>query len=257
MTILDFSRCAFGICAAAAMLAGCGRSQPRTGVPGAMPQGVIGAPLQENGPSWIDVRASRRNLLYVSAYATSNVSIFDYPGGKLLGVLGNLSYPEGMCVDKSGNVWIGETHELLEYRHGGRKPINTLQFPGGDGTTPFPEACSIDPTTGDLAATSTGYGSQEGFIAVYNHASGSPKLYVGPIQPFSCAYDNRGNLFADGEYYASQGFSFVELPRGGSALKAITLNRPINYPGGVQWDGKYVVVGDGTAANIYRFVIWS
>ena len=34
MRIWDFSRSAFGICAAAAMLPGCGGSQPPVGVPG-------------------------------------------------------------------------------------------------------------------------------------------------------------------------------------------------------------------------------
>ena len=38
MKSLDLGSCELGICAAAAMLAGCGGSQPPIGAPGAMPQ---------------------------------------------------------------------------------------------------------------------------------------------------------------------------------------------------------------------------
>ena len=39
MSVSDFSRYALTSCAAAAMLAGCGGSQPPIGVPGAMSEG--------------------------------------------------------------------------------------------------------------------------------------------------------------------------------------------------------------------------
>jgi hypothetical protein len=39
MGIWDYSRSAFGICIAGAMLAGCGGSQPPIGAPGSTPPG--------------------------------------------------------------------------------------------------------------------------------------------------------------------------------------------------------------------------
>jgi hypothetical protein len=53
MRILDFSRYALTSCAAAAMLAGCGGSQPPIGAPGAMPQTSAVATRAERGKSWI------------------------------------------------------------------------------------------------------------------------------------------------------------------------------------------------------------
>ena len=38
MSVWDFRRSVFGICAAAALLEGCGGSQPPIGAPGAVPQ---------------------------------------------------------------------------------------------------------------------------------------------------------------------------------------------------------------------------
>jgi hypothetical protein len=53
MKSLDFSRCALSICAAAAMLAGCGGSQPPIGAPGAMAQTSAIATHAERGKSWM------------------------------------------------------------------------------------------------------------------------------------------------------------------------------------------------------------
>ena len=72
-----------------------------------------------------------------------------------------------------------------------------------------------------------------------------------------CAYDNKGNLFVDGFSYpgASGDFLFAELPKKGAKLKMITLNPTVFNAGGVQWDGKYVVVGDLSHPMLYRYTI--
>jgi hypothetical protein len=45
-------------------------------------------------------------------------------------------------------------------------------------------------------------------------------------------------------------FHFAELPKGKKTLKNITLKGGfIDYPGMVQWDGKYVAVGDQMAGG--------
>ena len=66
MTIIDFSRCALMSCAAAAMLAGCGGSQPPIGAPGAMAQTSASAAQVERRGSWMLPEASGEDLLYVT-----------------------------------------------------------------------------------------------------------------------------------------------------------------------------------------------
>ena len=48
---------------------------------------------------------------------------------------------------------------------------------------------------------------------------------------------------------------FAELPKGGTKFTNIQLNQTFNAAGGVQWDGKYVAVGDYYGAVIYEFSI--
>ncbi len=40
---------------------------------------------------------------------------------------------------------------------------------------------------------------------------------------------------------------------GGTTLTNITLNQSIGSPGGVQWDGKHVAVGDQSTNVVYQF----
>src|SRR6202034_3377504 len=71
---------------------------------------------------------------------------------------------------------------------------------------------------------------------------------------YFCGYDDEGNLFVDGLSAPGTGhFALAELPKGGSALKTITPNQYIGWPGGVQWDGKHVAIGDQITPVIYQF----
>ncbi len=67
--------------------------------------------------------------------------------------------------------------------------------------------------------------------------------------------DNADNLYVDGQYGSGDNFAFAELPKGGTSLKSITLNQTFVNAGAVQWDGKYVAVGDDGAQKIYQFTI--
>ncbi len=51
------------------------------------------------------------------------------------------------------------------------------------------------------------------------------------------------------------GFEFAELAQGGDQLLPVNLNQSFRNGGSVEWDGKYVAVGDDTAQKIYRFAI--
>jgi len=228
------------IAAAAAMLAGC--ASPAS----------LGAPPDVR-ESWMAPEAKSQPLLYISDVGTNDVYAYSYPGGKLEGTLTGFYSPVRECSDTSGNVYITNTNleEVLEYAHGGTHPIATYHDKGW-----LPVDCSVDPTTGTLAVTNYGpTGSNTGSLAVYPNGKGPAKIYQAPnVQAYLfCAYDGSGNLFIDSLDY-SYDLVFIELPKGATTFKNIALGQSFAAWGGVQWDGKYIAIGDGSSA-IYDFAI--
>lgn len=252
----------FVACACAAMLGGCaaGAVQPFSGstdqtrVPGRV----------QLGRSWVMAEAKRDDLLYISDLEAQAVFIYKYGhDNKLVGTITGFFNPEGLCVDTTGDVWVtndtseGE-HQILEYAHGSTTPTQTLDDPDGR-----VNGCSVDPITGNLAVTNF-WGPYEGAggVSIYPHGSGSPVSYTDSniYYYYYCGYDNKGDLFVDGLGYGST-FGFAELPSGSSSLVDIGLDQTIYLPGGVQWDGEYLAVGDQVAvkhsftSTIYQFSI--
>jgi hypothetical protein len=248
MKVSEFSRYGLGICVAVAMLAGCGGSQPPIGALGAMPQSRAGATHDAHSGSWMLAEALSEDLLYISNVYT--VTVYSYPRGRHVGTLKGFYRPLGECSDKAGDVFIANGDTILEYKHGGTKSIQTLTFAGYGA-----ESCAADPATGNLAVT-WDQGLSQGYVAIYQHASGTPKLYRNSNMLFVwCGYDNAGNLYVDGQYGSGNNFAFAELPKGGTSLENIMLNQSFQNAGAVQWDGKYVAVGDDVAQKIYQFTI--
>ena len=137
------SRFALSGCIAAALLAGCGGSQPPIGAPGAMPQTSAIATHADRGKSWMLPEAKSEDLLYVSAY--SDVLVYTYPGGKQVGDLKGFTSAAGECVDSKGNVFITafKPRGANEYAHGGTKRIGHFQADA------IPLACAINPKSGE------------------------------------------------------------------------------------------------------------
>lgn len=256
------SRYRFMVSAAILVLAACssGSQLPSASFEGTQQRlvppslaGLRGIPISHSAQrrSWMAPDARRRDLLYVSD-ETGSVYVFSYPKGKLEGTLTNIPEPQGECVDKKGDVFIttfgGE--EILEYAHGGTTPIQTLSNPGQ-----YMEGCSVEFKTDTLAAINFAPigGSGNGGVSLYKNASGSPTVLTDPnlLLGYQLGYDNQGNLFLDG-VDASRQFEFAELPKGSSTFTEISLNVSISTPGGVQWDGTYVAVGDATGGKIYQ-----
>jgi hypothetical protein len=240
---------------AAGMFAGCGG--PQVAPPGAVQQ----SSARTNGMygrSWMLPEARSETLLYIGDPGSGGVLVYTYlPALKFVGVLVTPSDPGGECVDKAQNVFVTDrgpgSHVTYEYAHAGTSPIAIL---GGAGGTP--SSCAVDPTTGDLAVTSARSSTSHGKVAIYKGAKGTPKLFADFkfYDILFCGYDDKGNLYVDGSNEPSgNGFLMAELPKGGNALSEITLNQTIFFPGGVEWDGKHVAVGDERIARIYQFAI--
>ena len=178
----DLSGRAFGIAAIIGILVGCGGgSQPQVApmkTTGSAKSGAVNVE-PNHSRSWMAPDAKAKDLLYVTNAGYDEVLVYSYPQYKLVGTLTGFYFvPDGVCTDKKGNVWIvnNSAQENVEYKHGGTSQIASLSDPGY-----YPTICSVDPTTGNLAVANKetiGSSPQQGNVAIYAHAKGTPKLYA-------------------------------------------------------------------------------
>lgn len=208
--------------------------------------------------SWMSPAAKRDDLLYVSYYAQGAVAVYHYPGQRQAGELTGFSHPEGLCADSAGHVYVLDNGNgsVFEYAHGGTSPIRTLTVSGGE-----PFECSVDPTSGHVAVTIATTGYYSGYVAVYPRSGpGNPQPYVAPnIYVYQyCGYDHAGNLYVDGYGYSGDDVKVAGLAHGAYSMAGIAPNTTIKGAGPVQWDGKFLAIGDAFDTVIQRYAIdWS
>jgi len=189
-------------------------------------------------------------------YALENngtVNVYSYPNAKLKGQLDGFGGLYGACADSNDHVYIVDYGKaaILEYAAGGNLPIEVFSDKGYS-----PTDCSVDPTTGNVAVANIyAHNYSSGTVAIYNRSDSRPRLLTNPdmFEPFHCGYDPQGNLYVDG-YSKDLAFKFAVLPAGSSQFTSINLSKTFT-PGNVQWDGKYVAVGDAGSNVIYQFSI--
>ena len=204
--------------------------------------------------SWIAPAAAQKDLLYVSD-ARGIVDIFTYPDGKPAGELKGFDSPAGLCADRSGDVYVVDTglFEVLEYKHGGTKPIQSLFVMGF-----FPYGCAVDPSSGDVAvADSASQAQGPGGLSIFQPGQTFASTYQdsGFNAYFFCTYDSKGDVFVDGANTNSYQTLFAELPNGSTTFRPISLDKTIGYPGGVAWNGSDFVTQDTSSRILYRFKI--
>lgn len=246
MDRLNLSRGALSVAVAAALLAGCGA------LPLGLSKGQDDTALPISAPGAMVLPEARSSsLLYVSDDINTDIYMFSYPKGRPVGTLTGFTAPRGLCVDRSGNVFITDqgASDIVEYAHGGTKPINTLKDPR------YPLACSVDRSTGNLAVV-----DERGSVSIYPGATGQPTVYSVPFVPWFCAYDDAGNLFADSS--GAPAIQIAKLPSGGKAFEKIAYDQRNNgQPAGLQWIGNRLEVGSaspyegGCCGRIYHFAI--
>jgi len=247
---LDLGRFAVSTGAVAALLAGCGGSQPPIGAPGAVPQSRAIATQAERGRSWMLPEATRiKRLLYLSD-SGPDVFVYDYRNFEKVGTLTGLDTTAEECVDAKGDVWIVEDTDgdqgggdAVEYAHGGTSVLNKVTTDGP------PIGCSVSPN-GDLEITdgptfeqSSQFGPGE--VQIWKNVSGTPVDYVAISNCYflsSGGYDNKGNLYVTGTAQDDGSAGICELPAGGKALTPVTVAKSITGPIGIMWDGKYMAI---------------
>lgn len=183
-------------------------------------------------------------LLYISDIGAERVDVFSYPSGKRIGKLTGFREPSGLCSDAKGDVFVTDSYanEVLEFAHGGTKPIAKLEAGA------YPTSCAVDPKTGNLAVTNWTAPGAHGYLEIFQNASGKPATVEALYRTFYCTYDGSGNLFVDG--FASGGEAgFGEVAKGTTSFTLININGTIGWPGGMAWDGKQLVMGDQYASK--------
>lgn len=256
MDTLRFVRPAVGAAVAASMLAACAGSQLSGATPASLATVAGTSALSGPARSWRSSATQNGDLLYVSD-TNGKVYVYSYPAAKLVGTLVGFKGPGGLCSDRAGNVYVVDTPAvaILKYAHGGKKPIEVLHVYGY-----YPQGCSVDATTGDLAVANYASNPQlgPGSVTIFRKGRGMGKSYQASSfnEYFFCSYDAKGNLYVDGTNAGTTQTEFAEMPRGSTSLTDVTLKQNLGpFPGAVQWDGKYVALADGTTGELYRIKV--
>lgn len=193
---------------------------------------------------------------YIFSEYGSYASIFNYPKstamiGQIQGAGGqgctNALYGYGKHI-----FWnAGRTNDLITEYKVPKKMLRTLSL-----NYTFTSSCAMN-TSGDLAVgvllgNSYGPGGQ---VVIFKNATGTGKVYKTPlIKEYFGGYDASGNLFADG-FDAGYYFGLVELPKGHKKFVTINPTNSPDFPGSVQWDGKYVTVFDQGTNQLYQYTV--
>jgi hypothetical protein len=236
--------------AAAFALTGCGGGTPPS-APGSVAASALVRPQIP-----LPGAGSAGRLIYVTDSGTDTLYFYTYRRGKLKGSTSEgLSEPQGLCSEQNGNVFVANTGEsdVFEYAHSTITPKQTLATPGE-----YPVGCAVDEkgdvAVSDIISTSDGNGNVE----IFKGGTGSPISVTCPnlAKYYFLAYDKKGDLFVNGFATLSDGGAgLCEIPSGSTSGEAIALSSTLEFPGEVQWDGKYLVIADQDKATIGRFQI--
>jgi hypothetical protein len=265
--------CTLGFTVSAVLMAGCGSNGGSSfGTPsGVMPSdfdslrtisinGLLITAAHPNprmrsrvGPVTPDKHREKKGLYqYVSDFYTSELVEFDYPkGDSSIGEISGFDDPQGECGDAlygavKRDFWVVNSgnDQIDEFAVGGAGPIKILSESTGEAA-----GCAMDPSSGNLAVTILGASD----IVIFTNASGiGTSVPDGLDSTYFAGYDNKGDLFVDG-ITESDTYGVVEMASGSSSFKAVTLSNTIEFPGGMQWDGKYVTMDDQEAHVIYGY----
>ncbi len=198
-----------------------------------------------------DQRGSKKFEYIINDYGTF-AGIFDYPrSDQQIGTINNVG-GQGCTNVLHGYgkkiFWIvAHDDQITEYSVP-QKRLKTLSDSVG-----MPSSCAMN-ASGDLAVGILS-GAGAGDVVIYKGASGSGTvMHTSLAREYFDGYDNQGNLFADG-FNDTGKVVLVELPNGSSTFQTVTTSNTLNFPGSVQWDGKYLTVFDQQANAFSRYTI--
>lgn len=223
MRTLGLSRYALAIGVSAALLAGCGGSQPPIGGPGATPQGRSVAESARKASSSADT------LIYAFTGVSNGIGfIFSYPSGERVDSFQTPVFPVGSCSDSQGDVFLAgyaggpPAGSIVEYAYGASSPFASVTLSPGETAW----RCSVDNTTGNVAAIARDPSGGGYLVVILPKFQGPPAAYYYPamLKFASLSYDDSGDLFLLGEPTGSATYALAELTNGGSSFEPVSLN---------------------------------
>jgi hypothetical protein len=238
-----------GLVAGGLLLSACAGDR-QIGLPSGVSQPL---PATARHGSWMSPSAKTADLLVYIADG-QEVDAYDYKTHALLGHLA-IDGANTLCSDKSGNIWTSTSNrngsQMLEYAPGGTQPIAEL-------FSYAPIGCAVDPKSGDLAVVTGGDATGKQNLEIYHQAQGLPQTYSYTALRFwnYCAYDNNGNIVIQG--YArkqSDPVAYAELQNGHTKLIPVDISTTDADTAGIQWDGKYFLVGYNYDNTLHRYSV--
>lgn len=238
---------ALHLCATLAIalaVAGCsGGTASPIAPPGAMPASSL---LHRNHQA-SHIQPNSASLVYVSEWTAGQVLVYHYPSLHPAGVIQE-SLPFGLCVNgANGDVYVvdRDTAPVVDgYHHGATTPFTTLSLGSA-----YPISCAVDATTGNLAVTT------DITVAIYLGGTGSPTFVPSSIgNMWGAGYDPSGNLWLSGQPNSCVASCYAEISHTNPVgpMVPVTLQATIANPGGVQWDGHHMTIGDQYASTIWK-----
>lgn len=240
---------------AAALLAGCGGSQPLIGTPAATPQNHATAEMRDRelAPTY----KSSGPLLFIVNFDSppyDAVTIYNARASNpnpLAAINKGVNDPNGDCVDADGTLYVGSDLNsgwISEYAPGKTKPFKTITD-GIDG----PALCTID-GQGNLWVTNNGGAPN---VTEYLNGSTKPHMRItkGLTYPIGIAIDSDGNLYVGN--HVLYGTTNVQVYPLGGKSPTRTITDGVVWPTGIAVDaqGTLYVANDSPPCNVeeYRF----
>lgn len=193
---------------------------------------------------------------YVFNEYGSYASVFNYPNGT--GMVAQIQGLGGQgCTNATFGYgkkifWnAGRTNDVISEYKVPQKFLRSLPL-GYEFTSSCAMNAAGDLAVGVLISDSYGPGGQ---VIIFKNATGTGKVYPTPLaREFFNGYDDQGNLYANG-FDSGYNVALVELKKGTSKFVSIKLPNTAEFPGSVQWDGKYVSMFDQETNETYQYTI--
>src|SRR5580692_420620 len=228
-------------CAAVAMLAGCGGSQPPIGAPGATTgnaQGLLPATLGAFGSSHSgSTYKVIKGLLFVALPDSSSkyegVKVYDAREGNpkpIVDITDDVDEAQSVCIDGNRTLYVmngnGGGGWISEYSLGSTSPSNMITQ-GVNG----PTFCAID-SKGNLWVTNRGSVN----VTEYLHGTSVPNVVItdGLTYPIGIAIDHAGNLYVANHEGSSD--ANVQVYRRGHTSPSRTITDGVQWPVGIGVD---------------------
>ncbi len=209
-----------------------------------------------HGTDFAEPDAKSSGNIIVSDAGANIVDVLTTAGKPVATISANLSEPQGLATDKTGNLYIANTgaSDIIVYKSDYKTVSATLSDPGQ-----YPVGVSVSAGSGLVGVTNIiTTGGLRGSVSFYGVGKTTPCNTVygaGFSRVYFGAFDAHGNYFVDGQN--ALGATLVGEVSGGCAAKGIVTlktSNAITFPGGIEvTPAGTIAIDDQSGPNIYTY----